>query len=193
MLCLCGAGVIFASQAQGVELESVKASRLNQHYVVELVMLVSIPESYARSILLDPDRVVSVNQELVNVQHLPSDEEGVSRFRDHTRACIWLFCVDYHNTLNMRVKDNGDIHLMVEPATSKFEYGKFVWRTQAVDTDRTRLEFFSETRPGFWVPSVGMLKARMKQGLRRMAVNMQCEYRGDQVCAESVWVDSTSQ
>ena len=158
-----------------------------------MAMLVNIPESYARAILMDPDRVVGVNQELVGVEHLPSQEQGVRRFRDHTRACIWLFCVDYHNTLNMRVLESGDIKLMVEPQHSKFEYGEFVWRTQAVDSEQTRLVFYSKTRPGFWIPSVGILQARMKKGLRRMAANMECEFHGDEVCSESAWVDSTSQ
>jgi hypothetical protein len=185
--------MIFASMAQAVEIESVQASRAGQRYVVELVMTVDIPESYVRAILLDPDRVVKVNTELVGVQHLPSEVPGVRRFRDHTMACVWIFCVDYYNTLNMKQLDSGQIQILVEPEHSEFEYGKFVWQTHALGPDQSSLRFYSETIPGFWVPSLGLLRSRMQQGLQRMAIKMECEYRGDQLCAESEWVDSTSQ
>ncbi len=186
---------MLAGTSQAVELESVEASRSGSgpRYFVELVMAIDTPETFARTILQNPDRVVRVNDELVDVVHLPADEAGVRRFRDHTIACVWLFCVNYHNTINMRVLDNGDIRLMVEPQESRFEYGKFIWKTQSLAPERARLSFYAETTPGFWVPTTGILKSRMKQGLHRMAIRMECEYRGDRICAQAKWVDSTQQ
>ena len=193
MAILCWAGMGLAGTCHAVELESTQASRSGSRYIVELVMVVDTPESVARTILQDPDRVVRVNDELVDVQHLPANEVGVRRFRDHTIACVWLFCVDYHNTIRMRVLDNGDIRLTVEPEKSKFKYGKFIWKIQSLGPERTRLTFYAETIPGFWVPSSGILQSRMKKGLQRMAIRMECEYRGDRICAQARWVDSTQQ
>lgn len=182
-----------AGTCHAVELESVQASRSGPRYIVELVMVVDTPESFARTILQDPDRVVRVNDELIDVQHLPAGEVGVRRFRDHTIACVWLFCVDYHNTIRMRVLDNGDIRLMVEREKSKFEYGEFIWKIQSMGPERTRLTFYAETIPGFWVPSTGILQSRIKKGLQRMAIRMECEYRRDRICAQARWIDSTQQ
>ena len=182
-----------AGTSYAVELESVQASRSGERYIVELAMVIDTPESFARAILQAPDRVVRVNDELVDVKHLPASEAGVRRFRDHTVACVWLFCVDYHNTISMRVLDNGDIRLVVEPEKSKFEYGEFIWKIQSLGPERTRLTFYSETIPGFWVPSTGILRSRMKKGLQRMAIRMECEYHGDGVCARARWIDSTQQ
>ena len=132
-----------------------------------------------------------VNQELVDVEHLPSPDPQIRRFRDHTRACVWLFCVDYHNTIRMRILDDRNIQLSVEPNNSKFRYGVFSWRTEPVATDRTRLIFRSESIPGFWIPTTGMLESRMRRGILSMVQRMECEYRQDPVCRDAESQDST--
>jgi len=150
-----------------------------------------IPEAFAREILEDPDRVVKVNSELLEVEHLYSGKSGVRRFRDHTRTCLLLYCVDYQNTLSMRILDNRDIQLIVDPAHSAFKYGVVTWRTETLDADHTRLTFHSESTPSFWVPATGLLEFRMRRGIREMVRQMECEYRQDAICIDPETVDST--
>ena len=176
-----------------VEVESVMAQRTGDRYQVGFTMTVAIPESFAREILEDPDRVVEVNEELQSVTHLPSNAPGVRRFRDHTSACVWMFCVDYENTLKMQILDNNDIRLEVEPALSEFEHGVFTWRTRPLGPARTRIRFQSESTPGFWIPSTAMLQKRMKKGIYKMLAHMECEYRQEPVCKETAWEDSTAE
>ncbi|MCW8962483.1 MAG: SRPBCC family protein, partial [Gammaproteobacteria bacterium] len=171
--------------------EKASASRSGTRYNVELVLVADIPESFAREILEDPDRVVKVNSELLEAEHLYSGEPGVRRFRDHTRACLLFFCVDYQNTLSMRILENGDIQLIVDPAHSAFTYGVFTWRTEMIDADHTRLTFHSESTPSFWVPATGLLESRMRHGVREMVRKMECEYRQDALCIDPETLDST--
>ena len=182
-----------SADLQAIEIESVKAQRTGDRYQVDFTMTVAIPESFAREILEDPDRVVEVNEELQSVTHLSSNKPGMRRFRDRTSACIWLFCVDYENTLNMQILDNNDIRLVIEPALSEFKYGVFTWRTKPLGPDRTRILFHSVSTPGFWVPSTAMLQKRMKKGIYKMLAHMECEYRQDLVCKETAWEDSTAE
>ena len=176
-----------------VEIESIVAERVGQRYQVELIMTADMPESFVREILEDPDRVVQVNQELLSVTHLASKTPGIRRFRDHTSACVWLFCVEYENTLGMQILENRDIQLVVEPELSEFQYGVFTWRTRPLAHDRTWIRFQSESTPGFWVPTTNMLRNRMKKGIYRMIAQMECEYRQDAVCEATIWEDSTAE
>lgn len=179
------------SPAHAVVIESVSASQSGSRYSAELILIANIPEAFARDILEDPDRVVQVNDELVAVHHLPSKQPGVRRFRDHTRACVWFVCMDYENTLSMRILENGDIQLTVEPALSKFKYGVFTWHIEPVDPEHTRMVFRSVSTPGFWIPTTNLLESRMRKGVRAMVLNMECEYRQDKQCIDPDWEDST--
>jgi len=132
-----------------------------------------------------------VNDELLAVHHIPSEQPGVRWLRDHTRACVWFFCVEYENTLSLRILENRDIQLTVDPALSEFNYGVFTWRTEPVGEERTRLVFHSVSDPGFWVPTTSVLESRMRKGVREMVLNMECEYRQDEQCVDPEWVDST--
>ena len=175
------------------EIESLNASQAGDRYTVELKVLAEIPESFAREVLLDPDRVVQVNNELLAVHHLPSEQADVRRFRDHTHACVWLFCVDYENTISMRLLDNQDIQLTVEPELSAFKYGVFTWHTEPQDSQHTRLIFRAVSTPNFWVPVIGLMESRMKKGVTQMLANMECEYHQDERCLDPppMWEDST--
>jgi hypothetical protein len=86
----------------------------------------------------------------------------------------------------MRILANHDIQLTVDPAASEFEYGVFTWRTESLGADQTRLYFQSETIPGFWVPSTGLMESRMRKGIQRMVRRMECEYQQDVIC-EGAW------
>ena len=184
-------GLAQFSLVHAVEVESIIASKTGNRYTVELMLVADVPETFAREILEDPDRVVQVNDELVAVYHIPSEQPGVRWIRDHTRACVLFFCVDYKNTLSLRILENRDIQLIVEPELSDFKYGVFTWRTEPVDKGRTRLIFNSVSEPDFWVPTVGLLKYRMRKGVREMVLNMECEYRQDEKCVDPYWEDST--
>ena len=184
-------GLAQFGSVHAVEIESVIASKAGVRYTVELMLVADIPETFAREILENPDRVVQVNNELIAVYHIPGDQPGVRWFRDHTRACVLFFCVDYKNTLSLRILENRDIQLIVEPELSEFKYGVFTWRTEPVDKGRTRLIFNSVSEPGFWVPTIGLLKYRMRKGIREMVLNMECEYRQDEKCVDPDWEDLT--
>jgi len=186
---LPGLGVF--NPVHAVEIESISASESADRYTVELRIIADIPEAFAREILEDPDRVVKVNAELVEVHHLPGEQAGVRRLRDHTRVCVLFFCTDYENTLSMRILENRDILLTVEPELSEFKYGVFTWHTEPVNVEQSRLIFRSVSIPGFWVPTIDLLKFRMRRGVRDMVRRMECEYRQDEECIDSDWEDST--
>lgn len=183
--------MVAIGNTEAATLERIDTSRQGERYRVEMKLVAAIPEGFAREILESPERVVEVSEELVGVEYLPSSVPGVRRFRDHTRTCIWLFCVDYHNTIDMRLLANGDIQLTVDPDKSEFKYGVFTWRTRALNVNQTQLSFVSESTPGFWIPSVRLLESKMRRGIQRMVRRMECEYHQDKICSDVQAVDST--
>lgn len=184
-------GLALLNPVHAVEIKNISVSKSADRYTVELKMIANIPEAFAREVLEDPDRTVKVNTELVAVHHLPSEQPGVRRLRDHTRVCVWFFCVDYQNTLNMRILENRDIQLTIEPELSEFNYGVFTWRIEPLSDEQSRLIFHSVSTPGFWVPTTGLLKYRMRRGVQKMVRHMECEYHQDEECIDPGWEDST--
>jgi hypothetical protein len=85
----------------------------------------------------------------------------------------------------MKVLDNRDIQLTVEPALSEFKYGVFTWHTEPINANQVRLTFHSVSTPGFWVPSLGLMESRMRSGVGEMLRRMECEYRKDEQCLNS--------
>lgn len=187
--------IALISGAQAAQIEYLQTSESNNTYTVTLRAQVDVPSSYALHTLSNPDRVASLNDVIVDVEHLPSTDPAVKRIRDHVYVCVMLYCIEYRNTSQLRLSKEGIIRLDVEPENSDFESGHITWRVEPLDEKRSRVSFTSESKPSFWVPPlVGatLMKTQMSDTVLEMLNQMECEYQGKKDCDQSTVIDSTA-
>lgn len=178
-------GLVILTTLNAAELEYSRAYKRDDIYIVDLSMLVKVPEIYARNVLMNPDRFNQLNSAVVEIEHLPEKDPGIRRFREKTFVCALFFCITYQNIMQLALLKNRDIELKVEPEGSDFEYGHVVWRTASLGETYSRLSFHAETKPSFWVPPVlgtMILGSRMTDVLYEMVRRMECDYGGKTVC-----------
>ncbi len=181
-------GLLFllsSATASAAELESVSTSKKNGIYFVSLSIQVDVPESYARSVLLDPERFMAVNPSTNKVEYLPRRADEYKHFRSTARSCALLFCVTYRNVIQMRIRANRDIELIVDPEKSDFDYGEIIWHTEALGEDSSRLSFHAENRPSFWIPPLvgtAILQTQLADDISETMRNIECNYRGVVPC-----------
>ena len=170
---------LYSASVNAAELESVETNKVDDIYIVNLSILVDVPESYARSVLVDPDRFMAANPAIKKVEYLPQGENGNKRFRDTVHACALFFCVTYQNVMQLRTLKNHDIELIVEPTASDFEHGKVVWRTEALGDTFSRLSFYAENKPSFWTPPLigtAIWQTRLASVVHETMRNVECDY-----------------
>lgn len=176
------------------ELEYSKTNKRDDVYIVDLSILVDVPEAYARNVLSDPDRFNQINAAVLEIEHLPPGNTGIRRFREKTSVCALFFCVTYQNIAQVRVLENRNIEVNVEPGGSDFEYGYVVWKTESIKGANSRISFHSETKPSFWVPpglGVAVMGWQMEGIIYDAMSNMECEYQGKKDCyiGDDPWAD----
>jgi len=177
--------VLLSASLHAAELERNETKKQAGVYLTDLSILVHVPEVYAREVLNDPDRVKQLNPVIQEVEHLPSINPDVRRFRDRTSVCVFIFCVSYQNILQLRSLGNRDIEVMVEPKGSDFEYGHVIWKTQPLGEQTSRISFHAENKPSFWVPPLlgtVLLNDRLAEAIIEMASKMECEYQNKAPC-----------
>lgn len=172
------------------QVESISAQQRGEHYLMDVTLLANVPEPFVREILVNPLRVMRVNDEIIGIDMLESRQVGVTRFRDHVSVCMLLYCFEYSNVFQMTIDKHGQIRVKAEQPGSDFEYGLYLWDTEVVSATQTRIIFSGENQPSFWVPSLGILKSRTQHGLLDMMKNIECEYQSGGNCRGTV-VDST--
>lgn len=180
-LLLCWGSTVASAAA----LESVDTSKVNGIYFVSLSVRVDVPASYARAVLIDPERFMAINPSVNRVEYLPRRTDEYQRFRSTARSCAPFFCVTYQNVMQMRLRENQDIELQVEPTQSDFEYGKIVWHIEALDKDSSRLSFRAENKPSFWIPPLvgtAILQTQLVSDISETMRNMECNYREKTPC-----------
>lgn len=188
--------LLTSSICSAAEIQTLQSDKVGDRYTLQLLATIQVPEETLRQVLLDPVQVMAVNDAIVGVVVLPSDDDRVQRFRDHTRVCIFLFCFDYRNTLQMRLTEAGDIRLDIEPEDSDFHYGKVIWKTRAIAEDSTEVSFDSESEPAFSLPafiSLPVYESRMQSILLDMLQNIECQSAKNITCRDSTGIDSTDE
>jgi len=173
------------SLASAAELASVDTSKVKGIYFVSLSIQVDVPAAYARTILIDPERFMAINPSVNRVEYLPRRTGEYLGFRSTARSCAPFFCVTYQNVMQMRLRENQDIELQVEPAESDFEYGKIVWHIEALSKDSSQLSFHAENKPSFWIPPLvgtAILQTQLVNDISETMRNMECNYRGSALC-----------
>lgn len=189
--------ILMISGVQAAQLEAVNIQQQSDRYIVSLSATVEMDQAAVFHTLSDPDRVAVLNDALVAVEHLPSDQDQgqahIRRIREHTKMCVLFFCFDYQNTLQLQIHENT-IRLDVEPANSDFEYGYIVWKIERLAEKLTRVSFISESIPSFWVPPLigtDIMKTHMRETMLKMLNQMECENQQHGSCQEGSPVDST--
>lgn len=171
--------------AQATQLVSSDIDRVGERFRVRAVVKVRVPAHEVMLRLRDPDQVKRYNPQITAVEHLPPGRHpGTRRFIDYTTACVWFFCVDYRNIMQL-VSDERYIRLTVENPGSDFRYGKVVWEIHALGDAETRVSFDAELEPSFWVPpalGTTLLGTQTTGTIYRMMELISCEYRGRADC-----------
>lgn len=178
------------------DLEYISVDRYNDLYLLDFIVLIDVPENSVRNILEDPEQYVHINTSIQEIQELESPDENKQRIKFHVTECIWFFCVDFTNVHDIGIREDGDISVRLVPEMSDFEMGHSLWRTEAVSEQQTRLSYYGENKPSFWVPPLigtAIIKSRLHELAMMTAQRVECDYRQFQQCDELMENDGNTE
>jgi hypothetical protein len=181
--------MLYAQSAASAELEQVSVTRFNDLYLLDFIVLIDVSETNVRGVLEDPDRYVFINPAIRDIEQLPGPNQDALRVRFHVNECVWFFCVEYINVYDVEVRENQDIAVRLVPEMSDFEVSNTLWHTEVLSETKTRLRFYGEIKPSFWVPPlIGMpiIKSRLRELAMLSAHRMECAYREDLQCEHAL-------
>jgi hypothetical protein len=147
--------LFLAGGAQAATIESLKVSRQDRRYEVNLDALLDAPAAAAYAAFADPGNLPSINPAVRHVEVLGRDGEAV-RLATEVRVCAALYCRNLRQVNDMHYAprpDGGDMSAEVLPLQGDFKSGAANWQFRSVEA-KTHLHFHAELEPAFWIPPV---------------------------------------
>lgn len=168
-------GLQFVASASAGELESLSVEHTGNLYKMEVVMLVDVRQEAAIAILSDHQGLARVSDMLVKSDASVSTTGEVIRMLNFD-ACLLFFCLQFQ--INDTVLHSGPnrIYTKFIPEHSDFNYGITEWTVQELDNEQTRIHFYTEMQPGFWIPPVigpALIKAKLAKEAKASVANIE--------------------
>lgn len=139
--------------ASAGEVYVASATHESGSYLVEVDVLVAVPETRVRELLTDYNNLGRVNPAIQVSEVLMTRAVGDYRVRTVTEACVWFYCKRIHQIQDVIEGLDGSVTATVLPSQSDFRYGYArlnLWSEPA----GTRVLIRSEVEPAFWIPPV---------------------------------------
>ena len=121
------------------------------NYLVEVDVLVDVPEPTARALLTDYDHLDRINPAIEVSEVLLTRKPGDYRVRTITKACVWFYCKRIHQIQDVIEAHDGSITAVVIPALSDFKQG-YARLNMWQEPGGSRIRIRSEVEPDFWIP-----------------------------------------
>ncbi len=162
------AGLWSLASAAAGELESVSVEQAGRGYKIEAVMQVRAKPETVMAILIDHKALADISDMLVRV-HASPGTTGVMRRRLNFHACLLSFCLPFQITDVVRHSGPNRIHSNIIPEQSDFSDGITRWTVEAAGKMQSRIHFYAEMQPDFWVPPLigpALIKAKLTTEIR---------------------------
>jgi hypothetical protein len=121
------------------------------NYLVEVDVLVDVPEPTARALLTDYNHLGRINPAIEISEVLLERKPGDYRVKTVTKACVWFYCKRIHQIQDVIEAHDGSITAVVIPELSDFKQGYArlnIWQ----EPGGSRIRIRSEVEPDFWIP-----------------------------------------
>ena len=123
-------------------------------YTLTLDMVVDVEQDVVYRIITDHERFHKVSDVLIETRLLKNADNNKKRRLLVVETCIWFFCFKINMTEDVQEVGNELLLTNIVPEMSDFKYGKTQWRVNALKESGSRIQFYSQHEPDFWIPPV---------------------------------------
>lgn len=135
------------------ESEEFSVSETDGEYRLRIVQVLDAPADYVYRVITDYQHAYRISPAITEVEILPSDDDAVTRIRNHSEHRVGPFCFDIDWVGVIREVQPGQLWVDTVPEYSSFESGHAYWRVDPVG-QRTQVVHESSLKPKFFIPPV---------------------------------------
>ncbi len=141
---------LYGSAAWCVEIEQVSVRKSGNIFSTEAIFLIEAPRDAVVGAITAFDRLSELNPAVLS-SGAEVLETGEIRVTSQIRDCVSLFCRTVTLVEDVRIDQAGNVQSQIVPKLSDFVSGEAFWQFDTVGT-RTRVHYWSQLRPKFWLP-----------------------------------------
>jgi hypothetical protein len=171
---LLGSGVCSADQV-----EKLSVTHSDGEYRLEIVSVLDAPADYTYHVITDYRHAYRINPSIVDVEILPTGQEGVVRVHDRSEHWVGPFCFHIDWTGDITSPDPGRIEVVTVPEHSSFESGHATWKIHP-QGERTLVTYTSSLKPKFFIPPVigdTIIEAHIREDTLATFQRIECHAR----------------
>ena len=161
----CIAAADFAEAANVVE---TRVSHDDGRYLVKFTVRIDADKASVLRHLTDYAHYTRLSDSITESRIVRTYSPTRVRIAVRLDSCMLIFCKVLNIVREVETLDNGDIVTVADPAESDFSEARERWRISE-DTGATRLTYYAELVPSFYVPPLigpWLLKSRIRRELR---------------------------
>ncbi len=144
-------------------------------YTVRFEVMLDAAVDKALPLMTDPANWPQLSDVIIDSQVLAALPGDKKKVRVKLEGCVLLVCKTLVKTELMESLPNGEITTLALPDQSDFLYAREIWRITGDDT-HTRVEYYAELVPDFFVPPVigpYILRKKIQSLLTQTAHNLE--------------------
>ncbi|RMG28599.1 MAG: hypothetical protein D6721_08105 [Gammaproteobacteria bacterium] len=146
-----GLPLLVAGLAQGAEILDLAVVRHEDSYAAEVDVRIHAPVARVRAVVMDYEHLPRLNPSIREVRVLERQGDRHARVRTRARICVLFLCKDLRQVQDIDRDEEGNLMAVTDPRASDLRYGIARWRFWQ-EPHATRMRFYSEIEPAFWVP-----------------------------------------
>ena len=152
-LLLVAASLCYVSSSLPATLRSVDVSRRQDRYRVVADTYLDASPAAIYKVLLDfnGDRYQRISEIYKESSYLPPDADGTPLVYTRVEGCLLGFCRSMSRVERLEVVTPQFIRSRTVPERSDFKYSMSEW-TFVAEGSGTRVNYFMEMEPSFWLP-----------------------------------------
>lgn len=168
--------------ASAAEVESLEVTRKGDLFYVHASLLLNAPRPEVFVALSQYDRFHEFSERHEKISYVDPALDGTPRVYTKAKGCILFFCRTVERYARLELQPDVLISASVEPELSDLDYGLETWTLEDLG-DQTRVLYYHEAKPGFWIPPLIGIWA-MRRTLRQDALN--ASYGVEQLAMENM-------
>lgn len=107
-----------------------------------------------RAIVTDYDNLEQLNDTFIESTMISTPDNSLKRRRIIASSCFLIFCFKIKIVEDVEEIGREIIVTTMIPEQSDFKSGKATWQVSPIGADRSRIQFYGEEEPSFWIPPI---------------------------------------
>lgn len=144
--------LLFSQTARAGDIQHLEVKYKEGVYRLNFDVTINADLNTVHAIVTDYERLDRLSDILIESVVIPGTATDPIRRRLITEACMVLFCMKVVTVEEVEEIGKASIFTKTISEESDFKSGKTEWRLSEGDNGGTRIRFYAEEEPGFWVP-----------------------------------------